>query len=98
MDDKRLREIANWGHIAYPPESSEMARELLSAHEQIEAAGKGLEAADRMVRGKYVPWTNAGGPNECRHGRADGIPCYECDRMALALAIAPPARTQDGKQ
>lgn len=25
-----------------------------------------------------VPWEIAGGPNECRHGYAEGIPCERC--------------------
>jgi hypothetical protein len=29
---------------------------------------------------KYTQWTNAGGPNECKHGYADGIPCPKCDQ------------------
>lgn len=31
---------------------------------------------------KYLPWTMAGGPNECAHGYAEGIPCPDCDREA----------------
>lgn len=27
----------------------------------------------------YIPWANAGGPNECVHGYAEGIPCPQCD-------------------
>jgi len=34
---------------------------------------------------RYIPWTNAGGPNECKHGYARGIPCPECDRAAGLL-------------
>jgi hypothetical protein len=30
--------------------------------------------------GAYIPWANAGGPDECAHGRAKGIACPECDR------------------
>jgi hypothetical protein len=26
----------------------------------------------------YIPWANAGGPNECEHGYAAGIPCPKC--------------------
>jgi len=28
---------------------------------------------------KYIPWQNAGGPNECKHGYASGIPCPDCN-------------------
>jgi hypothetical protein len=27
----------------------------------------------------YLKWAYAGGPNECRHGYAAGIPCPDCD-------------------
>jgi protein gp37 len=27
---------------------------------------------------RFVPWANAGGPNECEHGYAAGIPCVRC--------------------
>jgi hypothetical protein len=29
---------------------------------------------------KYLPWELAGGPNECAHGYAEGVPCPDCDR------------------
>ncbi len=32
----------------------------------------------------YLPWTEAGGPDECAHGYADGIPCPECDKAKVA--------------
>jgi protein gp37 len=28
----------------------------------------------------FIPWVNAGGPNECRHGYAAGIPCPQCSQ------------------
>jgi hypothetical protein len=28
---------------------------------------------------KYMDWARAGGPNECKHGYAEGIPCPYCD-------------------
>lgn len=27
---------------------------------------------------RFIPWANAGGPNECSHGYAAGIPCPDC--------------------
>lgn len=36
-----------------------------------------IEAEERPRR--YTPWENAGGPNECEHGYAEGIPCERCD-------------------
>jgi hypothetical protein len=35
---------------------------------------------------RYLPWPRAGGPNECAHGYAAGIPCPDCD----TIAVAPP--------
>ena len=29
---------------------------------------------------KYLDWANAGGPNECKHGYAAGVPCPHCDK------------------
>ena len=34
----------------------------------------------------YLPWENAGGPNECRHGYAEGIDCPRCDEEDRILA------------
>jgi predicted RNase H-like nuclease (RuvC/YqgF family) len=28
---------------------------------------------------QYLHWSQAGGPNECEHGYAEGIPCPNCD-------------------
>lgn len=28
---------------------------------------------------EYTEWSKAGGPNECKHGYAEGIPCQQCD-------------------
>jgi hypothetical protein len=32
-----------------------------------------------MPKKAYIPWADAGGPNECPHGYAEGIPCPRCD-------------------
>jgi len=32
----------------------------------------------------YIPWENAGGPDECAHGRAAGVPCPECQADEVA--------------
>lgn len=44
---------------------------------------------------KYLPWANAGGPNECKHGYAAGIPCPDCDE--IAKAEQPPSGEQPAK-
>ncbi len=35
----------------------------------------------------YVSWANAGGPNECKHGYAAGVPCFDCDDAMSANDI-----------
>ena len=51
-----------------------------------------LEAHQRLREGNYLPWHNAGGPDECKHGYADGIPCPHCDVKTIeALAAQPEA-------
>jgi hypothetical protein len=42
-----------------------------------------VAAALRLEIGGYLIWALAGGPGECAHGRAAGIPCRECDRQAV---------------
>lgn len=39
----------------------------------------------RLLANLYLPWTNAGGPNECEHGYAAGIACRKCDMQAVGL-------------
>lgn len=46
-----------------------------------------LKATQRLVDGKYLDWTNAGGPNECLHGYADGIPFRKCDIETVRAAL-----------
>lgn len=40
-----------------------------------------LASAVESPRGPdgYVRWAYAGGPDECKHGHAAGIPCPRCD-------------------
>lgn len=44
---------------------------------------------------KYLDWANAGGPNECIHGYAAGIPCPQCDGAKLPQ---PPESVQEAPQ
>jgi hypothetical protein len=75
-----IRKHAPEPQRAEEPKPPEPAREW-------EVLRAGLEAADRLRKGEYLAWANAGGPNECRHGRADSIPCLQCDEAALDAAI-----------
>jgi chromosome segregation ATPase len=34
---------------------------------------------DPVTKPEYLHWSQAGGPNECEHGYAEGIPCPNCD-------------------
>ena len=36
----------------------------------------------------------AGGPNECKHGYADGIPCPKCDQEKPAEKVEPPTANE----
>jgi hypothetical protein len=40
-----------------------------------------------MSEKKYLDWAFAGGPNECAHGYAAGIPCPKCDALAEEPAV-----------
>jgi hypothetical protein len=53
------------------------------------AANRLLLSIRRSSRGlslalqPYPDWAGAGGPNECSHGRAKGVPCAECDMATV---------------
>jgi len=50
----------------------------------MEAKDEKAEAARaRLQAGGYVPWDQAGGPEECAHGYAEGLACPECDRETV---------------
>lgn len=46
-----------------------------------------LRAAWRLHLKAYHDWRICGGPNECKHGIAAGIPCERCDDETLRKAI-----------
>lgn len=35
------------------------------------------------VEKQYLEWAAAGGPNECEHGYAAGVPCPACEGAGL---------------
>jgi hypothetical protein len=41
-------------------------------------AAKAIDGVDPK---EFVPWQSAGGPNECPHGYAAGIPCPTCSTV-----------------
>jgi hypothetical protein len=47
-----------------------------------------IRAQGRLNDNKYLPWHNAGGPEECPHGYAFGIPCPKCDFQVVFHTIA----------
>jgi len=48
---------------------------------------------------KYLDWGHAGGPNECRHGYAEGISCPSCDAAEKAAkeVVAQAAEPAQGE-
>jgi len=42
-----------------------------------------VSASERLRSYKYLPWEQAGGPEECQHGVAAGIPCRNCDAQTV---------------
>lgn len=46
---------------------------------EVERLGGILDAYSRQRADNYIDWARAGGPNECVHGRAEGIHCPHCD-------------------
>jgi hypothetical protein len=44
-------------------------------------------AAQRLAAGNHRSWANSGGPDECEHGYAKGIPCPKCDSKLLSEAL-----------
>lgn len=45
-------------------------------------AGNSPGLPDGSPPKRYVDWADAGGPNECAHGYAEGIPCPRCEAEA----------------
>lgn len=64
------------------------------AHNQ---AVEGLHAAERLLGTVYTGWEMAGGPDECRHGIAKGIPCRSCDFDVLKAALAANGKEAAGE-
>lgn len=55
-----------------------------------------IEAAQRLRNHHYPHWSSAGGPNECSHGFAEGIPCPSCDDALVAAYDAWATQQQRG--
>lgn len=70
----------------------EIARRTGLDREHVSVAPGGVLLDERAVRallstrapedGPAVPWERAGGPGECPHGYAEGIPCRRCASAA----------------
>lgn len=54
---------------------------------QIEELVKALESAKRLIDDCYMDFEKAGGPDECKHGRAEGIFCRKCDNLMVNEAL-----------
>lgn len=46
-----------------------------------------LPMVERLPPGVYLSWSEAGGPNQCEHGYAFGIPCPRCDKNPIVIAL-----------
>ncbi len=71
----------------------EEADALLASLHHLEA-GKRVQkrlatAVTLSAPAKYIAWANAGGVDECSHGRGAGVPCFYCD-LAFAESILRP--------
>lgn len=50
--------------------------------------GRGIE-----MDSEYLGWEDAGGPNECEHGYADGLRCPYCDWIEIPKSeVETPAK------
>lgn len=61
--------------------------EIVKQDATIEKLRAALVLANRLIKNEYLPWAYAGGPNECTHGRADGIPCLFCDDLTFRQTL-----------
>lgn len=89
-----LADVAEW-QAREAETSAELAKVVAVANERqdrleaevrrLQARLEAMEAAGRRVLGdhRYVPWALTGGPDECEHGCAAGIPCRSCDVALL---------------
>ena len=50
-----------------------------------------------MSDAKYLTWAEAGGPNECAHGYARGLPCPRCDARTAAEVAAAAVAAERGR-
>ena len=70
-------------------------QEATDAAELIERIGRAeanIVASVRLIWYRYMEWQKAGGPDECAHGYAKGIPCRACDVdtvMSARAALSP---------
>ncbi len=69
------------------PEFQTLADQTHSLRERLAAALRVLRAHSILTGGGGSPyplsWASAGGPGECPHGFAKGIPCRACDLILV---------------
>lgn len=61
----------------------ELERQRNEARAERDGLRRALEASERLRTNRYMPWANAGGPDQCSHKIAAGIPCRYCDEATL---------------
>jgi len=76
-------------------ERDQLRTQLAASNSAVGAMRSALEAAKRFIDDKYIPWANAGGVDDCKHGYGAGIPCRQCDRKAVEVALSAPAGGDD---
>ena len=68
------------------PEEPWPSAELQQARARIAELEQALAAAHRLLCCDYIPWSEAGGPEECEHKVAKGIDCLKCDQKTFRAA------------
>lgn len=96
MDAVAWQEDSDWNGSNYASAADTVNKALTSSNAGADLLAKAqfaarlaeaLRAAKRLRDGKYLPWSNAGGVNDCAHGYGEGIPCPKCDAATLDAAL-----------
>lgn len=90
LAEQRARD-SEAAHLLHAKDNITLCQKLAHAEQALVDAGHHEDqlraenaALRRLLKDNYVSWAAAGGPNECTHGRAEGIPCPACDRQLVS--------------
>lgn len=67
-------------------EAAFIAKNYQACLEELTKLRKFRDAVCRLKKGNYLKWESVGGPNECVHGVAAGIPCQQCDEGIVKVS------------